>query len=124
MAASSSASHPLDTELRARLRAIDPPQRELAERIGRKPAWLNKYMHGAGHATIDDVIRIVAVLSEVEALSELERRVVRGLRRLKDSDRQHDVLWYLERVVMRRKGSSAPGGQTRRGATRKGPGKP
>jgi hypothetical protein len=40
--------HPLDTALRAHLRTDDTHQQELAKRIGRQAAWLNKYIHGAG----------------------------------------------------------------------------
>ena len=126
MAAQSFVQHMLDTELRTRLRALDPKQNELAKRIGRKPAWLNKYIHGAGHATIDDVIRIVAVLIGVDAprLSDEERTLLRRWRRLKDADAQRDVLRYLTHVAGRRKGSSAPASQRRRGVNHKGPGKP
>ena len=126
MAAQHKAQHPLDTELRTRLRALDPHQQELAQRIGRRPAWLNKYIHGAGHATIDDVIRIVAVLNGLDPpqLTEWERQLLRLFRRLKDPDRQHDVLLYLAHVAGRRGGSSAPAERTPRGANSKGPGKP
>jgi transcriptional regulator with XRE-family HTH domain len=123
MSAQSPIQHPLDTELRARLRALDLKQSELAKRIGRKPAWLNKYIRGLGHATIDDAIRIVSVLIGTGAqLTEREQRLLRGFRRLKDDAPQLDVLRHLERVVLPRTRSSGRGGQTRRGATRKGPG--
>lgn len=126
MAAQREAQHPLDTELRARLRALAPHQQELAQRIGRRPAWLNKYIHGAGHATIDDWIRIVAVLNGLDPpqLTDEERQLLRKWRRLKDAERQQDVLLYLEHVAGRRKGSSAPAERTARGANSKGPGRP
>jgi hypothetical protein len=125
MSAQSSSQHPIDTELRTRLRALDKKQSEIAKRIGRKPAWFHKYIHGKGHATIDDAIRIISVLIGVDAeLTEREQRLLRGFRRLKDDEPQLDVLRHLERVVLPRTRSSARGGQTRRGATRKGPGKP
>jgi plasmid maintenance system antidote protein VapI len=80
--------HPLDTALRAHLRTDDTHQQELAKRIGRQPAWLNKYIHGAGHATIDDVIKILAVLVGIDAprLTDKERQVLRWWRRLPDAD--------------------------------------
>lgn len=126
MAAKQSAQHPLDTALRAHLRADDTHQQELAKRIGRQPAWLNKYIHGSGHATIDDVIRIVAVLVGLDApqLTQKERQLLRGWRRLPDADAQQDVLLYLGAVVRRRRGSSARGEQRPRGANHRGPGRP
>lgn len=102
------AQHPIDAEIRDRLRRAGPHQEELAARLGRSTGWLNKYMNGAGHATIDDVIRIGAILIGVDAprLTEMERRVLRGLRRL-PAERQQDVLLYLEKVAGRRRGGSS-----------------
>jgi hypothetical protein len=116
--------HPLDTALRAHLRTDDTHQQELAKRIGRQPAWLNKYIHGAGHATIDDVIKILAVLVGIDAprLTDKERQVLRWWRRLPDADAQQDVLLYLGAVVRRRRGSSARAERKPRGANHKGPG--
>src|SRR4029077_3142004 len=86
------AQHPIDAEIRERLRKIAPHQVELAKRLGRSPGWVNKYINGAGHATIDDVIRIAAVLIGVDALhlTETELRLLRGWRRL-PVHRQEDV---------------------------------
>ena len=54
--------HPIDTEIRERLRRQAPNQIDLGKRIGRSQGWVNKYLNGVGHATIDDVIRIAALL--------------------------------------------------------------
>lgn len=50
---------PLDAGIRKRLlAAVDAGlnQSALARAIGRSAGWLNKYIYGAGHATIDDLL--------------------------------------------------------------------
>jgi transcriptional regulator with XRE-family HTH domain len=48
---------PVDDGIRKRLREVkELNQSELARALGRGAAWLNKYMYGSGHATIDDII--------------------------------------------------------------------
>ena len=120
------ARHPIDTEIRERLRRYAPNQIDLGKRIGRSQGWVNKYLNGAGHATIDDVIRIAAMLigADVPKLTENERRLLRGWRRLPaDGQEQEDVLLYLEKVAGRRRtGSSARAERTRPATTHKGPG--
>lgn len=93
--------HPLDGELRAKLRAMGPNQSELARQIGRQASWLNKYMHGAGHATIDDVVRILAVLSGAGTggLSESETRLLKAWRDLPDDDRREDAIASIQAVA-------------------------
>jgi plasmid maintenance system antidote protein VapI len=123
MPTKASAAHPLDAGLRARLRhdaALN--QTELAKRIGRKPAWLNKYINGAGHATIDDVIRIVAVVNGLDAqLTAAEQRLVWVWRHLK-AENQPYALDAVELVYRRqRKGAGGRLGRTPRGGARKGP---
>jgi len=56
------AIHPIDAALRERLRALKPNQKDLAKRIGRSQGWLNKFMNGAGKATLDDMIRLTAIV--------------------------------------------------------------
>jgi transcriptional regulator with XRE-family HTH domain len=91
-------THPIDTALRARVKAFAPNQAEFAAAIGRSAGWLNKYMHGAGNATVDDVVRMVALLIGVETqpLTETERKLLRALRRLEDPQLREDVLAYAE----------------------------
>jgi len=93
-------SSPLDHSLRERLKAAKPNQAEFSRAIGRSAGWLNKYMHGAGTATIDDAVRIVALLIGVETspLSELERRVVKALRAIPE-ERREDAAVVLESVA-------------------------
>lgn len=107
------AAHPIDLEIRDRLRklvsvsssatATRLRQIELAKRIGRSPAWLNKYVNGAGHATIDDVIRIVAIVIGIDAprrLTDDEQRVIRAWRRV-PAEKQPDTLDWLQRLGRR-----------------------
>jgi len=119
------AGHPLDAALRQWLRQFDPHQSELAQQIGRRPAWLNKYIHGVGHATVDDVIRIVALLIGMQApsvMDDRERRLVRGWRRL-PAEAQEDVLAFLAHVSRRPRTESAGRGRRKpTGAGRRAPG--
>src|SRR5262245_17803502 len=52
----------LDPLFRARLRAMITNQKDIARRIGRTQTWLNKYINGAGKATIDDVVLLTALV--------------------------------------------------------------
>jgi hypothetical protein len=122
MAKHLAAQHPIDTEIRDRLRILAPRQIEIAQRIGRSQGWLNKYIHGAGHATIDDVIKIAAILTGVDAprLTDDERRLLRLWRRL-PGDQQQDVVDFLETLARRRGQSAGRLGRSPRAATHKGP---
>lgn len=88
---------PLDSALRARLRKAKPHQTEFAQAIGRSPAWLNKYMHGTGHATLDDAVRILALLIGVDQpqITVLERRVLKALRSVPE-ERREDAAYVME----------------------------
>ena len=89
--------HPLDAALRDRLRTTsDLQQSALASAIGRKPSWLNKYINGVGHATVDDVVRMLALLIGVDAQqsSEMERRLLRAWRQI-PPDHQEDAIAVL-----------------------------
>lgn len=87
-------THPLDSEVRRRVRTANLNQAETAKRIGRSQAWLNKYMHGAGHATIDDVFRLVAVLLGVASdpkMTEMERRLLRLVKQIPAENQEYAV---------------------------------
>lgn len=94
--------HPIDAAVRAKLRELAPNQPALAATIGRSQGWVNKYMNGDGHATIDDVIRIAAALIgvNVQPLTEVERRLLKAWRRVPDG-RREDALVVLETVAKR-----------------------
>jgi transcriptional regulator with XRE-family HTH domain len=98
------AAHFLDAELRKWLRKFGPHQVDLAQRLNRSQGWVNKYMNGVGHATIDDAIRIAAILIGVDAerLTKDERRLVRDYRRL-SPDRQQDAQGILKSLAGRRR---------------------
>ena len=113
-------SHPLDEAIRARIKAARPNQAEFAAKIGRSAGWLNKYMHGAGNATLDDVVRMLALLNGVEgpALSGTERRLLKAWRAI-PLERQEDAIAVLENVARgyRRvpsQESAAPAARTQR----------
>lgn len=125
-------SHPLDAALRERLKTDTPDtQAKFAKAIGRSAGWLNKYMHGAGNATIDDVIRIVALLIGVETrpLSELERQLLKACQGFQDEADLRDLIAYVEhrvKLAARRGGStesSAPAAHTPPATIRRAPGK-
>lgn len=110
--------HPIDEEIRARLRAADLNQVMFSAAIGRSQGWLSRYISGEGKATIDDVVRIAALLIGIgeQPLSDTERRLVKAVRKLEEEDRL-DVLSYAEhRAKLARraplKESSAPARHT------------
>jgi transcriptional regulator with XRE-family HTH domain len=116
---------PLDKALRARLRAANPNQTEFARAIGRSPAWLSKYMHGAGVATLDDAVRMLALLIGVDQprLSAQERRLVKALRAIPE-ERRDDAAFVMELAAKgyrrgQRPRSTAPSPQTPQTTTRK-----
>jgi transcriptional regulator with XRE-family HTH domain len=122
--------HPIDEEIRERLRQLKPRQNDLAKQIGRSPAWVNKYLNGAGHATIDDLIRIIAIVIGVDPsrLTDAERQLLRAWRRI-PAEKQQDVVDFVRALGRRRRPrratqSDARSGQTTRAANSKGPGRP
>lgn len=53
----------LDGRIRQKLRAANPNQQQLAQRMGRSQSWVSKYLAGEGSlATIDDVVAIADFL--------------------------------------------------------------
>jgi len=110
--------HPIDQELRERLRKIGPKQTEFARAIGRSQGWLNKYMNGAGAATIDDLVRIAAVLigANVPSLTESEQRLLRAWKQIPESQRVDAVEFFENHARFLRRGrgrgSAAPAAQT------------
>jgi transcriptional regulator with XRE-family HTH domain len=102
--------HPIDVEIRAKLRQAGVNQAEFAKAIGRSQGWLNKYMHGAGNATIDDVVRIAALLVGVDApaISEMERRLLKAWR-VVPLNRQADAVSVMEQVARGYRRAQHPG---------------
>jgi len=118
-------SHPIDTEIRDRLRALKVNQQDFARALGRSQGWLNKYLNGVGHATIDDVIRIAALLIGAEALklTDTERQLLRAWRRLPE-DQQQNALDFLRAFASRqRPRSGGRAGRTGPTANHKAPGR-
>jgi len=120
--------HPIDAAFRERLRALKPHRKELAKRIGRSQGWLNKYINGAGKATIDDVIRLAAiVLLGVDSppMTAEQRRLLRDWDSLPPAGRRHVkqtlAVWRAGRLEQRAK-SSARSEQKTPGTSGKSPG--
>lgn len=122
--------HPIDEEIRARLRAVAPNQADFAKAIGRSKGWLNKYMHGAGTATIDDVVRIAAMLigaTAAPALTESERKLLRAWNQI-PTESQADAVAFFEVYARRLRRapplqSTAPEEQTPRATKHRAHGK-
>lgn len=121
--------HPIDAEIRAWLARHVENQTELSEAIGRSGSWLHKYVNGAGHATIDDLVRLAGLLMglNLPALTNLERKILKAIQELKEPD-QLDVLEYAEhRVRLARRElsteSSEPAARTPVAKARRGRGK-
>lgn len=93
-------THPIDEAIREKVREMKPNQPALAAAIGRSQGWVNKFMHGDGNATIDDLVRIAAAIIGVNAqpLTELERRLLKVLRGIPEP-RREDALSVLETVA-------------------------
>lgn len=130
MNAAMALQHPIDSEIRARLKALKPNHAEFASAIGRSGGWLNKYIHGTGKATIDDVVRIAALLIGATAatpLTAMERRLLKAWRQI-PQDRREDAVSVLETVARgyRRslsQGSDGPAVRTPSATTNRGRGK-
>lgn len=122
-------AHPIDHEIRARLRILNLAQKDLAKAIGRSAGWVNKYFNGAGHATIDDLIRIFAFVVEVHGLTTNERRLLRAWKRI-PAKSQVDAVEFFEIWVRQqvrrdretRRRSTARSARTTRETDGKGPG--
>lgn len=115
----------VDQRIRAKLREAGFSQSDLARALGRSQGWVNKYMNGVGTATIDDIIGIATffhmtllqfigadalpVRMSMPDLSDVERRLVRGFRRIADQK----VQWQALDIVL---GLSRP---SRREASRR-----
>lgn len=119
---------PIDAMLRIALRNLKPDQKAVAKRIGRSQGWLNKYLDGRGKATIDDVIRLVAVVMlDVDAsppLTRDQRKLLRLWAASSPSDRKA-AMTVLKRMLIPREprsGSTGRGGQNSPKTTGTGPG--
>ena len=121
------AGQPIDAVVRERIKALlnsgAISESEFARRSGTKQPWLHRYVRGEGHASIDEVIRLSATYSGVQAmpLTESEAELVRLWRTLKTDDDREDLLAYARMRVrlLRSKESSAPAVQTTPGKASK-----
>jgi len=106
--------HPIDAELRRWLDAHVDNESEISLAIGRSKTWLHKYVNGAGHATIDDLVRLAGVLLGVNlpALTEAQRTLMKACAELTESDLLDVTEYAKHRAKLaqqsRSKESSAP----------------
>jgi transcriptional regulator with XRE-family HTH domain len=121
---------PLDAALRAFLRNYKPNQKQLAERIGHSQGWMNKYLKGQGKATMDDVVRLLAIVVlgvEAPPLPAAKRRLLETWDVLSASERRQLKVWL---ALLRRNRdarsskSTAPSPQKNHETSGKSSGKP
>jgi len=121
------ATHPIDAALRERLRALIKDQKLIAKRIDRSQGWLNKYINGAGKATIDDAVRLAAIvlLGLDNPLTGEQRKLLRDWESLSADGRKQVkkflALWRERRPAPRSK-SSARADQKTPGTSGRSPG--
>lgn len=121
--------HPIDREIRAWLKIHAGNKSELSVKVGHSKSWLHKYTNGAGHATIDDLVRLAALLTglNLPVLTEADRKLLKAIQGMNDSEKL-DVVAYAEhrgRLAHRGrlKESSEPEERNHPLTTRKGRGK-
>lgn len=81
----------LDELFRDRLKELIVDQKTVAKRIRRSQGWLNKYINGSGKATIDDVLRLVAIVVlgvGAPQLTREQRKLLRDFESLAPADRR------------------------------------
>lgn len=123
--------HPIDGAIRAWLeRHVEKGTASaLSVAVGHSTSWLHKYINGAGHATIDDLVRLAGLLHglNMPAITGAQRALLTACQGLDESDLQ-DVIDYVALRAKRRppraasKESSAPTAHTPPATGRKGRG--
>jgi hypothetical protein len=110
--------HPIDAEIRAWLAEHVENESKLSLAVGHSKTWLHKYINGSGHATVDDLVRIAALLLglNMPALNDSAQKMLKSFQAL-SADDQKDVIAYAEhrkRLALREasKESSEPVAQS------------
>lgn len=98
MAKRDKADHPIDAHIREWLRAHVHNEKELSIQAGHGNAWLHKYINGNGAATVDDLVRVGAMLLGVNLpeLSEDELKLVAIYRSFVDPDEREELMAYAK----------------------------
>lgn len=80
--------HPIDQEIRAWLKRHVDNRKELSVAAGHSTSWLQKYVNGEGHATIDDLVRIAGLLFglNLPVISPIQRELLKACRGLGETD--------------------------------------
>jgi len=99
---------PIDAVFRAKLRAEVPNVSEFARQIGWSQGTLHKYMNGGGHASIDDIARMTAQLSNpASPRNKRESQLLQLFRRLgNNTDDEDDVFDDIRKKLRRRREQS------------------
>jgi len=84
----------IDARVRAKLRAGKVNQSHLARFLRRSQGWLNKYLYGTGHATIDDIIGMAAYFG-------VSLRQFIGETTLRAGTDRHEAVTATERRLLR-----------------------
>lgn len=81
-------THPIDAEIRAWLKAHVKNKADLSVKVGRSSSWLHKLTEGDGHATIDDLVRMAALLfgMNLPVLTDGEQSLLKSVRGLKERE--------------------------------------
>lgn len=98
MAKRDRADHPIDAHIREWLRAHVHNEREISFAAGHGNSWLHKYINGNGTATVDDLVRVAAMLLGVNLpeLSADELRLVTVFRSFVEDDEREELLAYAK----------------------------
>lgn len=73
-------------------------QVEAARRAGLKQPWLNRYINGEGEATIDEVVRLLAVVAGADlpdAIDEFANRLLQAWKQI-PKERQEAAVKFFE----------------------------
>lgn len=94
-------THPIDAEIRAWLKAHVKNKADLSVKVGRSSSWLHKLTEGDGHATIDDLVRMAALIFglNLPVLTEDEQSLLKSVRALKEQSDRDEVLAYARHRV-------------------------
>jgi plasmid maintenance system antidote protein VapI len=90
--------HPIDKGVRDYLRNAGLNETEFARAIGWNQATFHRWINGEGHATIDDIVRMVAQVigANPKPMTGLELRLVRALSKVPE-EIQEDAVAVFER---------------------------
>jgi hypothetical protein len=101
-------AHPIDGEIRAWLKRHVDNASELSVAVGHSTSWLHKYMHGSGHATIDDLARLAGLLMGVNLpiLTDVQRELLKCCNGLEEPDLRDVIAFASHRSRLSQRAQS------------------